>query len=446
MASRTTSTRPTTTTLPKGRKSTQRERILAGVVAVANRDGYAGVNVSGVIEQAGVSRPTFYDYFADKDEGYLAAVTDVQEQLTEQVRDAITQQEPQDALRAAVTALAEFAGAEPAKARFLMAETMAAGKQALDARDHGIDQIEKIIEKAHRKVPPTTTIPDISPHIVIGGVYRLLAARLRRGEPGVSSVQQDLVDWVARYEAPAGQQRWRSLKASVSPPLSPYVPDIVRNPPPHLGPGRQRLTPEEVAANHRQRILYAAADHAKSKGYTATTIADITTAAGIDGRAFYAAFTDKQEAFMAVHELGYQEVMAVTAGAFFAGTTWPERSWEAGRAFTQFLERHPTIAHVGFVEAYAVGPAAAQRVEDSHTAFTMFLQEGYGYAASPQPPTRVALEAIITSVFEVVYREVRAGREARLSRLLGHIVMIWLAPFLGMEAAEAFVDGKAEAG
>jgi len=222
--------------------------------------------------------------------------------------------------------------------------------------------------------------------------------------------------------------------------------DTVRSAPPQLGPGRPRLSPEEIASNHRQRILFAAADFAKSKGYTATTIADITKAAGIDGRAFYAAFTDKQDAFMAVHELGYQEVMAVTAGAFFAGTTWPQRSWEAGRAFTQFLERNPTIAHVGFVEAYAVGPRAVQRVEDSHTAFTMFLQEGYGYAPSPQPPSRVALEAIITSVFEVVYREVRAGREAKLSGLLGHLVVLWLAPFIGMDAAAAFVEEKAETG
>src|SRR5450759_2352765 len=132
---------------------------------------------------------------------------------------------------------------------------------------------------------------------------------------------------------------------------------------------------------------------------------------------------------MAVHELGYREVMAVTAGAFFAGTSWPERSWEAGRAFTQFLERHPTIAHVGFVEAYAVGPGAVQRVEDSHTAFTMFLQEGYQYAPSPRPPSRVVLEAIITTVFEIVYRQVRAGGETELAGLLGHIAFLWLAPF-----------------
>ena len=68
MARRPAQTQPINTGLPKGRKRTQRERIVNGMIAAANRDGYAGANVSAVIEQAGVSRPTFYDYFADRDE------------------------------------------------------------------------------------------------------------------------------------------------------------------------------------------------------------------------------------------------------------------------------------------------------------------------------------------------------------------------------------------
>jgi len=49
------------------RKATQRERLLAAMVIAANRDGYAGANVSAVIAEAGVSRPTFYDCFEDRD-------------------------------------------------------------------------------------------------------------------------------------------------------------------------------------------------------------------------------------------------------------------------------------------------------------------------------------------------------------------------------------------
>jgi hypothetical protein len=55
----------------------------------------------------------------------------------------------------------------------------------------------------------------------------------------------------------------------------------------------------------------------------------------------------------------------------------PERNWKGGRAFTQFLQANPLVMNVGFVEAYAVGPGAVHRLEDTHAAFVMLLQEGY---------------------------------------------------------------------
>lgn len=52
------------------------------------------------------------------------------------------------------------------------------------------------------------------------------------------------------------------------------------------------------------------------------------------------------------------------------------------------------------------------------------------------------LEAIITTIFEIVYRQARAGGEVELAGLLGHIAFLWLAPFVGVEAANAFIDGN----
>jgi len=412
---------------------------LNGVITVANNDGYARANVSAVIAEAGVSRPTFYEYFTDKDECFLAALADIHGRLLKEVRQAVESHAPERAIEAAIGALVEFASEQPAIARFLMSESMAAGPRALDARDEGIAEIEQMIEVAYGEAP-AAEVADVCPRMVIGGVYRLLATRLRRGEPRLSALLDDLIGWVKRYDRPAGEHRWRSLQSAAAPAPSPFLPETPMRAPIGLPPGRPRLSEEQVAANHRERILYAAARLAEKKGYTATTIAEITKLAGVDGRAFYALFTDKQDAFMTVHELGFQEIMAVTAGAFFAGATWPERSWEAGRAFTQFLEQNPTVAHVGFVEAYAVGTGAIQRVEDSHVAFTIFLQEGYQYAPSEHAPSRLALEAIVTTIFEIVYRQARANARPQLAGLLAHMTFLWLTPFTGPAEANEFID------
>jgi AcrR family transcriptional regulator len=427
---------------PRGRKSTQRERLLAGVIAVANRDGYAGATVSAVIAQAGVSRPTFYEYFADRDACFLATLAATSERLLESIRGAVRRAPPQQATTAAIAALIDFAGSQPALARFLLNEPLAAGRRALDARDGQLREIERIIQDVSGGPDRCASGPDIPIPILFGATYRVLATHLRRGDRGLTRVQEDLTDWVTRYEQPGPQQRWRSLRPGPPPKAAPPPLEPTLREPAPLSPGRPRLAPEQVAETHRQRILLAVARLADGKGYDATTIAEIAKLAKVDARVFYGLFANKQEAFMSVHELGFQQLMAITAGAFFEGETWPERSWRAGLAFARFLETNPLIAHVGFIEAYAVGPRAVQRVEDSHMAFTMFLQEGYQFAPQADPPSQLALEAIVGAIFEIVYHEARGGRTAKLSGMTGHIVFLFLAPFLGPQETNKFIDGQ----
>jgi AcrR family transcriptional regulator len=428
------------TSLQKGRKSTQRERVLDAMVRVAGREGYARATVSAVISLAGVSRPTFYDYFADRDECFLAAVAHSQEQLNAAVREAVDVRPQEQTCQAAVEAMVSFAASEPMLARLLMSEAMAGGPRGCEQRDKGVREIAETVDRRRRNLPRDALVADLESGTLVGGVYRLLATRLRRGEPGLSALTKDLEAWVGSYQVPAGECRWQELQWVEPAVPSPVVPSAELHSPIALPPGRPRLSEEDVAWNHRLRIMYAAACLAQEKGYTATTVADITGLAAVDGRAFYRLFADKQDAFMAVHEWGFQQVMDITARGFFSGTSWPERSWEAGRALTQLLERNPLVAHVGFVEAYAVGRNAAQRVEDSHIAFAIFLQEGFQHQQAPERLSRLALEAIIATIFETIYQQARSGASSRVSGLLPHIAHLWLAPFVGPATADKLID------
>jgi AcrR family transcriptional regulator len=431
---------PINTPLQNRRKATQRERLLKGMIAAANRDGYAGANVSAVIGEAGVSRPTFYDYFEDRDDCFVAAVLDVHGQLLERVREAVAGAAPQQALSGALAATLAFAGERPVESRFLMKETLAGGPRALDARDATLAETTKLIEDAFKRAPVGAALPDVPVAAVLGAVHRLLASRLRRSERALGPLEQDLRDWIESYRQSPGKQRWRRLKPLPAPARSPYLPPTTLRAPPALGPGRPRLSEEEVAENHRQRIMFATSQVVQEHGYTAATVSEITRLAGVDGRAFYRVFADKQEAFSAIHELGFQYLMATTAGAFFAGTSWPERLWEAFRAAAQSIDDTPAFAHVAFVEAYAVGPHAIQRVEDSRAAFTIFLQEGYRWQQSGAPPSRLALEAIITTIFEIVYLQARASATPKTVGFLSQFVHLCLTPFVGAAAADELID------
>jgi AcrR family transcriptional regulator len=424
----------------KARKGTQRERLLDGMLLAAVRRSYAGANVAQVIAHAGVSRPTFYEYFADRDDCFLAVHRDISEQLLGHVSEAVSSAPPERALQAGVRTLLVRAQAKPDRARFLVNETLAGGHRALDQRDLLIDRIERIIERSRARASPGTPAPDLPTQAVLGGICGLLAPRLRRNEYDLSQLAEEICVWIESYNRPSNEHRWRTLEPGPTMPAARYVSELASRPPAALARGRPSLSSAEIAAHQRERIVYATGEMAAEKGYADVTIADITAAAWVDRRVFYAHFRDKQEAFLATHELGFQQTMAVSAKAFFSCEDWPERIWEGLHAGSHFNATHPVVAHIGYVEAHAVGSPAIQRVDDSRAAFNIFVQEGFRYASSPPPAT--TLDALSATIFEIGYRHARGRRVHLLPRLTGHAAYLVLAPFLGTEQANEFVDAK----
>jgi AcrR family transcriptional regulator len=422
------------------RKSTQRERLIAGMIAAAHRCGYAGANVSEVIAEAGVSRPTFYEYFKDKDDCFIAAHREVSRFLVWEIRRAVEAAAPERAIEAAIRALLGLAEVFPDRASMLVNESMAAGRHGLQERDRLIDKLAEVVDRARMRAAPTASTPDLPIQVVFGAGRWLLAAPLRRGERDLSALTEEFVRWVQLYGRPTAEHRWHSLGPGPALEPSPYVSEISLRPPPAIPPGRSKLSKSEIARNQRERILFATAEQAASKGFNLTTVADITASAHVDRRVFYKHFRDKRQAFLAVHELGTQQMMALSASAFFSAGSWPERVWEAMRASTQFQATHPVIAHIGFVESNAVGPIAIQRVDDNRAAFSIFLQEGNQMAGRLASST--ILEAIAGSVFEICYRVARRGESTEMSRYTCYATYVVLAPFIGTSTATSFIERK----
>ena len=443
--------RPTLAMAQQQRKRTQRQRLVTGMVEATNRSGYAKASIATVIAHAGVSRPTFYDYFEDRDACFLASILEVDGELREAVQSAVADTAGQAAWEAAVRAMVEYAAGEPARARFLMGEAMAGGPAAIAARDESAEQLATAISAAVERGSPSAPVADLDPRVLVGSVYRMVSIRLRRGglrreEAVIGALADELIGWLSAYARPASSRRWATLGPGPEPARSPHVPDVpLQRTPSAPASGRPRAGAEEVTEQQRLRILYATARLAETKGFAATTVTDIRKLARVHSSVFYRLFADKQEAFAAVHELGFQQVMDVTAKAFFSVAGWPERSWAGGLAFTQLLQANPVVAYIAFVEAYAVGPGAVQRIEDSHVAFLYFLEEGAAERGPDQAPSRVAMEAIIAGIFEVIYMQARLRQKAQIAAMFPYIAHIWLTPFLGVKQSDAFIARKMKA-
>jgi AcrR family transcriptional regulator len=422
------------------KRASQRERLLQAIVEEAGEHGLEQTTIARVIARAGVSRPTFYAHFSDRQACALAALRGAQAALLEQIAREISRQEPERAAQATTTALLEFADAQPAAARMVMNEALAAGSEVLGARDEGLDASVALIEAAYRELPAGCRLPDLPSHLVIGAVHRLLAPRLRRGERGLLSMQDDLLDWIACFERPSTEHRWAHVRTYPPPARSEYLPETPLRAPLPIPSGRPRRSGGAIAENQRLRIIFATAAVIAEHGYLATSVAEIVRVAGVDPRAFYSLFNDKQDALMAVHELGFQRTMAVTAGAFFAAEEWPARIWEAIRAFTQGLDQNPSFSRLALIESHSGSPATVQRLEDLMAGFTIFLQEGYQYEASNgRGPSALALEAIAASVMELLYKQARADG-GRVAAQLPAVAYCCLTPFTSPAHADALID------
>ncbi|HTZ87987.1 MAG TPA: TetR/AcrR family transcriptional regulator [Solirubrobacteraceae bacterium] len=423
------------------RKGTQQERLVSAIVELASSEGYEGISISQIVAVAGVSRPTFYEYFHDKSECLRAAVEQIQQHVLAEALDRLGETGPENALSTTLGTLVEFASSSPAMARVLMSEAMAGGPRVLYVRDQGIGAIASGVEAAYKDASGGSIAPDASAEMAIGGVYRLLARRLRRGEQPSDELTHQLGYWIDAYSRELQRHRWRALAPYPPPEATPSASPPLLRP---VGPARTRSSQaDDQLAEDRQRILFAAAEIAQQSGYAAASASKISERAGLDHRAFRRAFADREEVIFALHELFFQHMMTVSAGAFFAQASWPERVWQAGVAFTQAAEQDPLLAKVGFVQAHEAGGSAVKHYEDLVSAFKIFLEQGYELV--PTETSRLSdesLEAIVWMTLELAYARSRASGKPQLRSLLPHVTFWTLAPFLGTEAADHFIDQK----
>jgi AcrR family transcriptional regulator len=129
---------------PMAGSATRRQAILEAMVRVVGRKGYKATSVSDVIEQANVSRTTFYKHFEDKHECFLAAYDLVVERVLGEVIDNCDPSAPWlERMRVGLATVVEMFALDPELARTAIVEVAAAGA---DARQRHWNAITRVTE------------------------------------------------------------------------------------------------------------------------------------------------------------------------------------------------------------------------------------------------------------------------------------------------------------
>jgi AcrR family transcriptional regulator len=159
-------------------------RIILAMAEVASERGAGSVTVAHVVARAGVSRRTFYDLFADREECFLAAFQEAVGRVGARVIAAYENESAwRERMRAGLWALLVWLDQEPAPARLLVVESLAAGPRALEPRAEVVRVLVRAVDGGREatgttrkaKAPP---LPPLTAEGVVGAVLSVIHTRL----------------------------------------------------------------------------------------------------------------------------------------------------------------------------------------------------------------------------------------------------------------------------
>jgi len=165
-------------------RAIQRERLIVAMLSAAADLGYLETNVQDVIDRAGVSRPTFYEHFSNKEDCFLAAFDTSAERLRKTVHAAAREGKAwRDRVRLGLEALLGFVSREPDTARTMVVEARAASAAAVRRRVELLDDFARCLDsEARRLLPESGSQTTLTASGIVGGVESLLYSRLCKQE------------------------------------------------------------------------------------------------------------------------------------------------------------------------------------------------------------------------------------------------------------------------
>jgi AcrR family transcriptional regulator len=160
---------------------TRRQSILAAMVRVVGAKGYREASVAAIIEQAGISRTTFYRHFDDKHACFLAAYEMLTGELVAEVLAGCDSEEPWlERMTAGLRAIVGRFAADPDLARILVVEVGAAGADTRRLHWGAVGRFAEYLDEG-RELSGGRELPEDTALMSAGAVSGLISDELLRG-------------------------------------------------------------------------------------------------------------------------------------------------------------------------------------------------------------------------------------------------------------------------
>lgn len=159
----------------------QRSRLLAAALSEMDERGYAGTTVAHITGRSRVSRRTFYELFANREE-CLAGVLDqavalVERDLAEADLDGLCWRER---VRGGLWVILSFFDREPVLARVCVVQALSAGSEMLERREAILSRLAGVVDEGRGESAQGAECNGLTAEGVVGAALAILYARLLR--------------------------------------------------------------------------------------------------------------------------------------------------------------------------------------------------------------------------------------------------------------------------
>lgn len=419
----------------------QRERLRSAMLELIMQRGYPAVRILDLTQLAHVSRPTFYNLYADKEELLLSAYEDIAGRTTEKVALAFGEGESLDqSLQLALMAFAELSAEEPEAMMLALLGTFGAGPRALERRDRTLTALEQTVS-AGRGRPWSERPRDFTVKFLIGGIREVAAKRLRQGRTQeLVELAGELGSWAGIYpqELPLGLEGPLRVKQRDGAGATEQQPSSERSKHAEgrLPSGRHDLPREEVIKSQRERIVDATAAIVAEKGFAGLTIPEIASRANVSHETFYEMYPTKHDAFLGAQKVGLHQALRITVEAYDAGSSdWAGDVAAGMHALMSYVCSEPAHAHLTLVDTFGASPQAIEIRESALAAFTAYLQPGFEQAPEDLEIPAIAAEAVAGGIWQILHHYIEHERLGELCDAAPQLIYLTLTPFVGPESA-----------
>jgi AcrR family transcriptional regulator len=158
-----------------------RARLLQAMANVAAAQGLAATSIAAVVAEAGVSKRTFYEHFADKDACFLELYRAASASALRTLRDSVQSERPwQDQVEHALGAYLEHLSAGPQLIRMLFVEIHHLGAAGAQVRREVMQHLaDFMLETINIQAPVLTPTMAMA---AVGGIHELVLQAIERGE------------------------------------------------------------------------------------------------------------------------------------------------------------------------------------------------------------------------------------------------------------------------